>query len=76
MVDDAFKLTIDQIFPYHIQTFEDRQNFVIQQSKGSKFPCDGYSDFENMWDFITCLTREYRRKIHVLQQQIYGDYFM
>ena len=28
----------------------------------SSFKVKGYSSTENMWDWITCLTREFRRK--------------
>ncbi|CAK93842.1 unnamed protein product (macronuclear) [Paramecium tetraurelia] len=43
MVDDAFVLTVDQIFP-------------IQRDVVSKFPVTNYSDTENMWQLMGELT--------------------
>ncbi|CAK93638.1 unnamed protein product (macronuclear) [Paramecium tetraurelia] len=43
MIDDAFALTVDQIFP-------------IQRDVVSKFPVSNYSDTENMWQLMGELT--------------------
>ena len=46
MLDDAFKLTVDQIFPHPPNNTTDiKQN----EQTSDKFPVDGYKDEENMW---------------------------
>ena len=48
MIDDAFKLTIDKIF------ILDDEN--IKEMKNNPFKVDGYSDDENMWEFLCNIT--------------------
>ena len=44
MLDDAFKLTIDQVF------FLNKSN--VEKMKEKPFKVDGYSDDENMWELL------------------------
>ena len=44
MIDDAFKLTIDKIF------FLNKTN--LEKMKEQPYKVDGYSDEENMWEFL------------------------
>jgi len=43
MVDDSFKLTIDEIFGRSYKKHE------VEDLNKSKFPVTGYSDEENLW---------------------------
>ena len=43
MLDDAFKLTLDQQFPY-----PEGADHTTKQS----FPVEGYTDLENMWQNV------------------------
>ena len=45
MIDDAFRLTIDKIFE---RSDENR--------KKSQFTVDGYTDEENMWQYVNLST--------------------
>ena len=56
-VDDAFKLTIDKLYKK-----EKTIRYHMNLEEESSFKVKGYSSTENMWDWITCLTREFRRK--------------
>jgi hypothetical protein len=49
MIDDAFRLTIDKIFDteYDPSVYDKSTN-----TYKSKFSVDGYSDNENMFEFI------------------------
>jgi hypothetical protein len=51
MIDDALRLTVDSVF---------ETNFNSGTS-GSSFPVEGYSDEENMWQFICDLRNENKK---------------
>lgn len=45
MIDDAMKLTVDQIFPK-------KRNPQIQEITSSFYKVTNYSDTENMWEYL------------------------
>ena len=47
MLDDAFKLTIDRIFP---------KGRDIKEEANAVFSVDGYSNNENLWEFMELKT--------------------
>jgi hypothetical protein len=48
MIDDALRLTVDDLFPsdYDINCLNKERKYI------SKYHVNGYSDEENMWDFV------------------------
>ncbi len=53
MLDDAFRLTIDKLF----ETQYSFNRFTIDQTYNSHFSVEGYSDTENLWEFICKLNQ-------------------
>lgn len=49
MIDDALKLTIDDIFENKLTINRD----FVTKTNLSHFPVEGYSDEENMWELVT-----------------------
>ena len=51
MLDDAFKLTLDQLFPplpsAKLEQYESAES--PPRNGGERFPVPGYTDDENMW---------------------------
>jgi hypothetical protein len=47
MIDDALRLTIDDIYETKYANFEVGAEYV------SSFPVDGYANNENMWEMVT-----------------------
>ena len=48
LLDDAFKLTIDAVFPKKKHNKED----AAPDTTNKKFPVDGYDNEENMWELV------------------------
>ena len=53
MLDDALRLTVDEIFPtdYEKDWLDENKNYK------SKFSVEGYDDKENMWEFVCDLNK-------------------
>ena len=63
MLDDALRLTIDQIFETEYEKSGDKiiLNEGEEMKYKSSFKVEGYSDYENMFEFICSLQKDYEK---------------
>jgi len=66
MLDDAFRLTIDTIF----QTQYSFNRFTCDNTYISPFKIDGYSNEENLWDYICTLYKGSNQEYDNIENKI------
>lgn len=52
MINDAFKLTVDRVFPSKDPQILEEQVIREEKQNVETFPMPGYPDDENLWDFL------------------------
>jgi len=55
MLDDAFRLTIDKVFVPNMKQFKPEE--MEREGVATEFPVTGYTNEENLWEYLTCLKR-------------------